>query len=292
LGELIHFFINQRRHFKQNFTFLKIVKNHIMSQNSKVQKQAESGSFSTLFATILVPLALVVGVLVFKYVLGNPSNFENNDPAGHPHPGNYLGMMYKGGFLVPILIFERLFTIMAASGKGSIPAFVRKVKGFLDGNNIDAAMAECDKQKGSVANVVREGLHKYKAMSLDNTMNKEQKMIAIQKEIEESTSLELPMLEKNLVILATLASVATLLGLLGTVFGMIKSFSAIATAGAPDAVALSTGISEALINTALGIGTSAVSIIAYNYFTTKIDKLTYGIDEAGFSIAQNFAAKN
>jgi biopolymer transport protein ExbB len=73
---------------------------------------------------------------------------------------------------------------------------------------------------------------------------------------------------------------------------MIKAFSALATAGAPDAVALSNGISEALWNTALGIGTSAVAIIMYNFFTTKIDKLTYGIDEAGFSIAQTFAAKN
>jgi biopolymer transport protein ExbB len=276
-----------------------------MSQNVKTQTPKANdggGSFSTMFASLLVPIALLLGFLIYKFVLLNPSNFEGGDTAGHPLPGNILGMMGKGGFLVPILmacfiialsvLFERLFTINAASGKGNIPGFVRRVKGLLDKNDIGAALAECDKQKGSVANVIREALHKYQAVSNDGSMNKEQKMIAIQKEIEESTSLELPMLEKNLVILATLASVATLLGLLGTVFGMIKSFSAIATAGAPDAVQLSTGISEALINTALGIGTSAVSIIAYNYFTTKIDKLTYGIDEAGFSIAQNFAAKN
>ena len=129
-------------------------------------------------------------------------------------------------------------------------------------------------------------------MSAMPGLEKDQKILAIQKEIEEATSLELPMLEKNLVILATFASVATLMGLLGTVLGMIRAFSAIATAGAPDAVALSTGISEALINTALGIGTSALAIISYNYFTTKIDGLTYGIDEAGFSIAQSFAAKH
>ena len=129
-------------------------------------------------------------------------------------------------------------------------------------------------------------------MSTMQGLEKDQKILAIQKEIEEATSLELPMLEKNLVILATFASVATLMGLLGTVLGMIRAFSAIATAGAPDAVALSTGISEALIHTALGIGTSALAIISYNYFTTKIDGLTYGIDEAGFSIAQSFAAKH
>ncbi|MBK6699358.1 MAG: MotA/TolQ/ExbB proton channel family protein [Saprospiraceae bacterium] len=263
---------------------------------------ASSGKFSSLFASILIPVALVIGYLIFTFVLGNPGNFEGNDPTKHPHPGNLLGMMYKGGILVPILmanfiivicvIIERFITLNVASGKGSIPNFVRKVKGLLDSNNVDAAITECDKQKGSVANVIREGLHKYKEMGSKSGLDKEQKVLAIQKEIEEATSLELPMLEKNLVILATISSVATLLGLLGTVFGMIRAFSAIATAGAPDAVALSNGISEALINTALGISSSAVSIIAYNYFTTKIDGLTYGIDEAGFSIAQNFAAKH
>jgi biopolymer transport protein ExbB len=211
-------------------------------------------------------------------------------------------MMYKGGPMVPILmanmiiticvIIERYITIRVAHGKGSIPNFVRRVKGLLDKNDVNGAIQECDKQKGSVANVIREGLHKYNSMAVNNELDKEQKVLAIQKEIEEATSLELPMLEKNLVILATISSVATLLGLLGTVFGMIRAFSALATAGAPDAVALSTGISEALINTALGISTSAIAIIFYNFFTTKIDGMTYGIDEAGFSIAQNFAAKH
>jgi biopolymer transport protein ExbB len=63
-----------------------------------------------------------------------------------------------------------------------------------------------------------------------------------------------------------------------------------AQAGAPDSSALATGISEALINTAIGIGTSAVAIIAYNFFTSKIDTLTYSIDEAGMSITQTFSS--
>lgn len=263
---------------------------------------ASSGKFSTMFASILIPVALAVGILIYKFVLGNPAHFEGGDPTKHPHPGDYLGMMYKGGVLVPVLmalmiivicvVIERFITLSVASGKGSIPDFVRKVKGLLDSGNIDSAISECDKQKGSVANVIREGLRKYKEVENKAGLDKDQKLLAISKEIEESTSLELPMLEKNLVILATISSIATLMGLLGTVFGMIRAFSAIATAGAPDAVALSTGISEALINTALGISTSAIAIIFYNYFTSKIDGLTYGIDEAGFSIAQNFAAKH
>ncbi len=270
--------------------------------NVKPEKSVGSSKFSSMFASILIPVALAIGILVFMFILGNPTNFENNNPKGHPHPGNLLGMMYKGGYLVPILmalmmiviavIIERYVTLRVASGKGSIPTFVRKIKGLLDRNDVNGAIKECDNQRGSVANVIREGLRKYTEMSTMPGMEKDQKVLAIQKEIEEATSLELPMLEKNLVILATISSIATLMGLLGTVFGMIRAFSAIATAGAPDAVALSTGISEALINTALGISTSAIAIISYNYFTTKIDGLTYGIDEAGFSIAQNFAAKH
>ena len=172
---------------------------------------------------------------------------------------------------------------------GSIESFVLKIKSLLSANQIDSAIAECDKQKGSVANVIRATLLTYKDMVTETGFDKEQKVAAIQKSTEEATSLELPMLEKNLTILSTLASVATLVALLGTVIGMIKAFAGMATAGAPDATALANGISEALINTAIGIGTSAVSIICYNYFTSKIDTLSYSIDEAGMSIAQTFA---
>jgi biopolymer transport protein ExbB len=78
---------------------------------------------------------------------------------------------------------------------------------------------------------------------------------------------------------------------MGTVFGMIRAFAALAQAGAPDALALATGISEALINTAFGIGGSLLAIVFYNVFQTKIDKMTFKIDEAGFSLVNTFAAR-
>ena len=94
-------------------------------------------------------------------------------------------------------------------------------------------------------------------------------------------------------ILSTLGTVATLVALLGTVMGMISAFQALGNGGGtPDSAALSVGISEALINTALGIGTSAIAIILYNFFTSKIDGLTYKIDEIGMSIQQSFAEFN
>jgi biopolymer transport protein ExbB len=272
------------------------------TNKANVSSAAQKGS-GIPFATIVIPLALVLGYVIWKFIMGNPSNFEGGDPVkGHPIGGNVLGIIYKGGFIVPILMaffmivvifsIERMLTLGKASGSGNIDDFIRKVKYQLESGNVGAAIAECDKQKGSVANVVRAVLNKYKDMETETGMDKEQKVLAIRQEVEEATSLELPMLEKNLPILATLTSVGTLTALLGTVMGMIKAFSALATAGSPDAVALSTGISEALINTALGIATSVIAMIMYNYFTTRIDGMTYAIDEAGFSIANTFAAKH
>ena len=193
---------------------------------------------------------------------------------------------------VVIFSIERYLTLSAAQGKGSLPEFLKRVKAALESNNVDSAIAECDKQRGSVANVVRSGLVKYKEMSNASDMDRDQKVASIQQEIEESTALEMPILERNMPILSTIGSIGTLVALLGTVIGMIKAFSALASSGAPDAVALSTGISEALINTALGIGTSAFAIVLYNFFTTKIDGLSYRIDEAAFSMTQSFVSHN
>lgn len=255
-------------------------------------------NLKTVFAAIVIPVEILLAIAIYLFVLGNPANFQGEDPVNHPLPGNYLGIVYKGGFIVPILIallmmvltfgIERALTINRARGNGSIKNFIQKIRALLSSNNLGQALAVCDEQKGSVANVVKAGLTKYGELSTDASLESEKKVLLIQKDIEETTQLEMPMLEKNLVIIATIASIATLLGLLGTVLGMIKAFAALATAGAPDAVALANGISEALINTALGIGTSALAIILYNYFTTKIDALTYGIDEASYSIIQNF----
>lgn len=267
--------------------------------NASIQKVEKSGETkgSNIFAAVAMIACLVVGYLVWEFIMGAPSNFQDNNPAGHPLPGNYLAMVYKGGFVVPVLMglflmsvvfsIERFFVISKASGKGNVESFLRKVQSQIASGNINEAMAECDKQQGTVANVVKAGLLKYEEVKREG-FDSERAEAAIQQEIEQATSLEMPMLEKNLVVISTLVSVGTLMGLLGTVTGMIKAFSALGAGSTPDSAQLANGISEALINTATGIGTSALSIIFYNVFTSKIDKLTYSIDEAGFTIVQTY----
>lgn len=272
------------------------------SSTTSVQAKKSSNAISWLAPLVCI----IAGYIIWRFVIGADGNFTNPDKAGgfwpdHKGPKGIFPRMYEGGIIVPVLIgcflivltfvIERLMTVLKANGKGSNAEFIRKVQYFLANKNIDGALAECDRQKGSVGNVMKAGLRKYKEMMTDGELTTEQKVLAIQKEVEEATALELPMLEKNLVFLSTIASVATLLGLLGTVMGMIRSFSSLGESGGGEAARqLSQGISEALYNTALGIGTSAIAIITYNVFTTKIDGITYAIDESGFTLTQSFAS--
>jgi biopolymer transport protein ExbB len=247
-------------------------------------------------AGLVIVIALILAVLFFMYVLGANSNFEGGDSSHHPI--NLLGTMYKGGFVVPIILtlmltviilsVERFFALNKAKGKGDLINFVYDVKADLKKNNVTAAEALCAKQQGSVAAIVDAGLKKYKEMETAN-LSKEAKIEEIKAEIEEATALELPSLQQNLPIIATISTLGTLMGLFGTVLGMIKSFSALGTAGAVDSVALSVGISEALVNTATGILTGALAIISYSYFSGKIDNMTYAIDEMGFALTQTYA---
>ena len=275
--------------------------------NTSVKATSVQPKRSSNLISWIAPVAcIVVGYVIWRFVMGDPSGFNQPDPAGgfwphHMGPKGAFNAIYEGGIIVPLLIglllmvlvfsIERFLTIQKALGKGSIADFIRKVQYHLANRNVDAALSECDKQRGSVANVMKAGLRRYKEMINNTEFNTEQKVASIQQEVEEATALELPMLQKNLVFLSTIVSLGTLVALLGTVLGMIRSFAALgAEGGAGAASNLAVGISEALYNTALGIGTSALALVMYNIFTTKIDSITYGIDESGFTLTQSFAS--
>lgn len=261
--------------------------------NVKKEKGSNAGGMAT---GLIIAACIFVGVLIWKFVMGSSTNFEGgNSETGHPL--NTLGMVYKGGMIVPVLLgmflmvivfsFERFFVISKAAGKNNLNAFMSKIQGSVTSGNIDEAIDACNKQQGSVANAIKSALVKFQDVKKEGFTSEEAAEM-IHKEIEEATTLEMPMLEKHMTILSTLVSLGTLGGLLGTVSGMIKAFGALASAGTPDQAALATGISEALINTATGIATSALAIVMYNFFNSKIDTLTYSIDEAGTTIVNTY----
>ena len=263
----------------------------------------KSEGFQGIRNAVWIILAMfVVAVCIYMFVLGDPKNFVGGDPNGEVLNGNMLGTIYKGGPVVPVLItllltviclsFERILAQKTAFGKMSIAKFVPQIKACLAKNDFEGAKALCTKQAGTIANVVGASLKAYQEMEQTPGIKKAQKIAKIQQAHEEAVQLEMPTLQMNMPIIATIVTLGTLTALFGTVTGMIRSFAALASGGGGDSVALSTGISEALINTALGILTSWFAVIAYNFFSNRIDKLTYALDEIGYTVAQTYEANH
>src|SRR5882762_3407797 len=163
--------------------------------STSVQPKKKGNSISWV-----APLVCVIsGYLIWRFIIGADGNFTHPDAAGGFHPNQQgpksgFARMYQGGVIVPILIgalltvitfvIERFMTISKATGTGNIAEFIRKVQYHLANKNVDAAIAECDKQKGSVGNVMKAGLHRYKEMTSNTELSTDQKILAIQKEVE------------------------------------------------------------------------------------------------------------
>lgn len=207
--------------------------------------------------------------------------------------------MKQGGPLVSMLILlliletafiiERTWSLRKAQGKGSMPEFLNDVRKKLHGGDVDGAIQLCGQQRGSAANVIRAGLERYQQVRAEGAPR--EKIVAdTQAAIQEANGLEVPLLERNLIALSTIASVATMVGLLGTVIGMIRSFAALGHSGAVDAQKLAVGISEALINTAGGLFIAIAGIVTYNVFVTRVDNFNYMMDEASYEAVQLLAS--
>ena len=257
-----------------------------MATNAKAAAPAKknSGFKGMKDAWIILVICAIAGYSVWYFVMGNPDNFIGGDRSGHP--ANLLGTVYKGGFVVGLILtllftviclgFERFFAIKAASGKMNLAKFTAQVKAAIKEQKFDEAKSLCNKMQGSVGNVVLASINMYQTVETDSTLKKAAKIAKISQAHEEATQLEMPTLQMNMPIL------------FGTVLGMIGSFQALSAGGGADSMALSAGISEALVNTASGILTSWVATVVYNFFSNKIDKLTYALDEIGFTIAATY----
>jgi len=203
------------------------------------------------------------------------------------------GYLVAGLILLAILqtafIIERIWSLKKAAGRGSLPDFLNNVRKALHRGDVNAAIQMCGQQRGSAANVIRAGLERYQQVLTDGAP-KEKIVAETQAAIQEANGLEVPLLERNLIALSTIASIATMVGLLGTVIGMIRSFAALGHTGAVDASKLAIGISEALINTAGGLFVAIAGIVAYNVFVTKVDNFNYMMDEASYEAVQLLSA--
>ncbi|MEW5702434.1 MAG: MotA/TolQ/ExbB proton channel family protein [Candidatus Zixiibacteriota bacterium] len=230
-----------------------------------------------LFVTIVLVVSLATGIIIWTQL-----------PAYLREGGPLVALLIALAVMLVAFILERLLTLRKARGNTSIQAFFKRVVDSLKTEDYKSALAACDKQRGSCANVLRAGVERYTQVKDDRTLNTDKRIEETQRAIEEANALEVPLLERNLIALSTIASIATMVGLLGTTIGMIRAFKATghAAGGVIDATQLATGISEALVNTAGGLFNAIVGIVAYNFFVNKVDSFNYTIDEASYEVVQ------
>ncbi|MFH1686163.1 MAG: MotA/TolQ/ExbB proton channel family protein [bacterium] len=240
----------------------------------------------TIFVTLNAIVAFAIGFGLWYGVFRTAEN-----PIVHS--------IYQGGPLVVLLIMilimllvfviERYFSLYkVAKGKSSVQVFFKKLITLLQSDDYDGALAACDKQRGTTANVLRAGIDRYREIKDVSSMEKEHRIELTKNAIEEANALEGPLLERNLIALSTIASIATMVGLLGTTIGMIRAFAATGNVegGVIDATQLAVGISEALVNTAGGLLSGILGIFFYNFFVNKVDAFNYTTDEATFEVVQ------
>lgn len=237
----------------------------------------------SVFVTVLLVGSLGIGYVIYKFML--PDFMREGGPL--------VAVLIALSIMLVAYIVERIITLRKARGSSSVQSFFRKVVTLMQSGDMEGALAACDKQRGSLANVLRAGVERYQQVSTDTTYSGEKRLAETQRAIEEANALEVPLLERNLIALSTIASIATMVGLLGTTIGMIRAFSATghAAGGVIDANALATGISEALVNTAGGLFNAIVGIVAYNFFVNKVDGFNYTIDEATYEVLQLIKSK-
>ena len=216
-----------------------------MATKNATAPKKESKGFTGIKSGMSVIIACAcIAFAMFFFGAGHVSNFVGAPEGvtfafqaeGTLESSNLIGTVYHGGIVVPViwtlfvtvfaLAIERFFAIRNAYGRTNLTKFVADIKKALAANDLVAAQKICDAQRGSVAAVVSATLKTYKEMEEDTRLTKEQKIIAIQKQLEEATALEMPTMQENLPIIGSIVSLGTLAGLFGTVLGMIVSFQA------------------------------------------------------------------
>ncbi len=192
-----------------------------------------------------------------------------------------LEFMIKGGPLMwPILLcsvvaigyfFDRLFHFHRASI--DTRDFVQGIRNLLQRGNQLEALAMCDETPGPVAQVVKAAV-----------VNRQRKREDLREAIQDVARAEVARLERGLVVIATVAQIAPLLGFLGTVTGMIKMFMVIQKSPLPNPGDLAGGIWEALLTTAAGLAVAIPTYLAYNFLVTRVQHLVLDMEKSANEI--------
>jgi len=186
--------------------------------------------------------------------------------------GPVMILILMGSVLFIAIFVERLYHYHSAQIDTN--EFIAGIRNIMKKGNVAEAISICEETPGPVAHII-------KAALLKHDRSREE----ISKTIEDAAMLEVPRLEKNLVVLATIAHISPLLGLFGTVVGMIQVFMKIQEMrGIINTEALAGGIWVALITTAAGLAVAIPAFVAYNYLVSRVNGLVLDMEKSATEV--------
>lgn len=212
----------------------------------------------------------------------------NGEPSGVPSTLNLITLMRRGGVVMyPILfcsiiglsiVLERIWALRRSK---VIPErFLREISQYWSLDTRDRAIKVCERYEVSISRVLQAGLFRF-----DSTIEE------IEHAIERTGAHEASLLSANLRILGVIGSLAPMLGLLGTVVGMIKAFNVISAAGTGNPGLVASGIAEALLTTAWGLTVGIPALAIYHAFRNRVDKFVYDMEDICIRLMQQLITK-
>lgn len=198
-----------------------------------------------------------------------------------------VDLFLQGGpFMWPILAllvfgltitFERIYTLTKASLVTK--RFIPRINKALEDKGVDAALEVCKETPGPIAEVFHAGLSRA-----------DQGIDVVEKSIETAGSIEMAFLEKGMIWLSTVITIAPMLGFAGTVSGMVRAFQDIAAANDISPAVVASGISEALLTTLFGLIVGITIQIFYNLFTSRVDGIIIDMEENSVNLLNTLAS--
>jgi biopolymer transport protein ExbB len=229
-------------------------------------------------------LKIIIGFVgVSLYILGNSSAAMAADEVAS---WGLLAVMEKGGFMMyPIIFcsvlmvgisFERAYSLRRSNIINS--EFLNNVREHWDWKDIQLGLRLCSAHDNSLSRVLKAGLLRFGG-----------RLDEIEGAIEGAGQHEASLMNSNLRVLGAVANITPMMGLLGTVFGMIKAFNVISQSGTGNPGLVASGISEALITTAAGMVVGIPALALYHYFRGKIDRYVFEMEEISFQLVEELS---
>ncbi|MBD3368137.1 MAG: MotA/TolQ/ExbB proton channel family protein [Candidatus Eisenbacteria bacterium] len=190
--------------------------------------------------------------------------------------GNFMWALLVLAIIGLAVIIERAITLQRA--KADVKSLMERVVGALKRGKYEEAVQICADTTGPIPQILHAGLRQAKKGT-----------VAVEKAIETAGIIEMSFLERGLIILATVANVAPLVGFLGTVSGMVSAFEAIAQAEQVSAKLVASGISEALITTMTGLIIAVPTQIGHNLFVQRIDRFVVEMEDSAAELVDTLA---